>query len=91
MSIRRVHVLVRGRVQGVFFRDYTRAQAEKRQLGGWVRNLPDMSVEAVFEGAPRNVEAMLDWLKEGSPLAAVDSLTVTEQAPAGETGFVIRY
>lgn len=91
MSGRRVHVLVRGRVQGVYFRDYTRRQAQALGVSGWVRNLPDRSVEAVIEGEADRVEAMLAWLHTGSPMSTVTAVEAVEEEARGEQGFVIRY
>ncbi|MHB8790901.1 MAG: acylphosphatase [Desulfobulbaceae bacterium] len=91
MSGRRVRVIVRGRVQGVCFRDYTRRQAQALGVSGWVRNLPDRSVEAVIEGEAGSVEAMLAWLHNGSPMATVTAVEIEEEAARGEQGFVIRH
>lgn len=82
-------VRVRGRVQGVGFRWATAGQAEQRDLAGTVRNLLDGSVEAVLEGPPEAVSAMVDWLREGPTTARVDGVTVQEESPRGETGFRI--
>lgn len=90
MSRRRVHVIIRGRVQGVFFRDYTRRQAEALGLAGWVRNLADRTVETVLEGEAGSVEAMLAWLHTGSPQSVVTAVESTEEEARGEQGFVIR-
>lgn len=90
MSLRRVHVIVRGRVQGVYFREFTRRQAESLGLCGWVRNLPDRTVEAVLEGEDGSVEAMLTWLHHGSPMSAVSAVEAVEEVPRGEQGFAIR-
>jgi acylphosphatase len=68
----RLHVWIKGRVQGVFFRASTRDQARLRGLTGWVRNLPDRRVEAVFEGRKTALEAMLAWCRQGPPYAYVD-------------------
>ena len=86
MTIRR-RVLVRGRVQGVFFRDTCRREARSRGVNGWVRNLPDQSVEAVFEGPAPSVEAMVGWARRGPELAEVTTVEVTEEPPQGETRF----
>jgi acylphosphatase len=86
MTIRR-RVLVRGRVQGVFFRDTCRREARSRGVNGWVRNLPDQSVEAVFEGPALSVEAMIGWARRGPELAEVTTVEVTEEPPQGETRF----
>jgi len=91
MSSKRIHAIVHGRVQGVFFRDYTMKQAEMLGLDGWVRNLPDRTVEAVIEGEAERVDAMSDWLHSGSPMATVTSVDITDEEPCGETGFTIRY
>src|SRR6202022_3038739 len=65
----RAHVFVSGKVQGVFYRDSTREEAQKRGVRGWVRNLRDGRVEAVFEGAPEAVDAMVAWCRVGSSLS----------------------
>lgn len=91
MSVRRVHVIVRGRVQGVYFRDYTRREAQALGINGWVRNQPDRSVEAVIEGEAGSVESMLAWLHRGSPRSTVTAVETVEEEARGEKGFVIRY
>ena len=70
------HVYVSGIVQGVFFRSNTRRQALIRGLNGWVRNLPDGRVEAVFEGEEEAVKNMVEWCRGGPPYAAVDDMEV---------------
>jgi acylphosphatase len=88
----RVHVVIEGRVQGVFFRAATRDEARARGLGGWVRNLPDGRVEAVFEGDKRVVETMLAWCHKGPPYAYVSRVEVEWQAYVGDlTDFRIVY
>ncbi len=72
----RLHVLIEGRVQGVFFRAATRDEARAWGLAGWVRNLPDGRVEALFEGERRALEKMLAWCRQGPPYAYVDHLEV---------------
>jgi len=89
MALRRVHVLVEGRVQGVWFRDATRREAERLGVAGWIRNLADGRVEAVYEGKPRAVEALLVWTWQGPERAHVTGVTVTNEQPQGDTGFVI--
>ena len=84
------HVYVSGTVQGVYYRANTRDQARERGVDGWVRNLADGRVEAVFEGAPDAVEAMVEWCHTGSPRAGVDDVDVEYADPQGETGFEIR-
>ncbi len=89
---RRAHVFVSGRVQGVFFRDETRRQASKLELTGWVRNLEDRRVEAVFEGGEDAVGKMLDWCGKGPGLSHVSGVEVVEEPPTGSfDGFRIRY
>lgn len=62
----------------------------ERGVSGWVRNLPDRSVEAVFEGPPDSVSAVVDWCRSGPPHAVVASVEVTEESPEGLIGFSIR-
>jgi len=92
MAPKRVHVYISGRVQGVFFRAYTKKEADRLGLKGWVRNLPDGRVEAVFEGDEEAVEAMIRWCHVGSPHAKVTGVEVQEEPYSGEfTEFRIRY
>jgi acylphosphatase len=86
----RRHVMVYGRVQGVFFRDTTRRMAESRGVAGWVRNTPEGLVEAVFEGEPGAVDEMIRFAYEGPRGAAVDRVEVADEQPEGLTGFQIR-
>jgi len=81
---RRVHVWISGRVQGVFFRAFTRDAAVREGVAGWVRNLSDGRVEAVFEGDADRVERMVLWCHEGSPLSHVDHVDVRNEVPSGE-------
>jgi acylphosphatase len=87
----RVHVWIAGRVQGVAFRAYTIDEAKLRGVAGWVRNLPDGRVEAVFEGDKAAVEAMIAWCRKGPPAARVSSVEVEWEEPEGESGFGVRY
>ncbi len=88
----RVHVLISGLVQGVFYRASTKEEAKKLGLTGWVRNLPDGRVEAVFEGEREKVERMIAWCKKGPPLARVERVEVHEESYQGEfSDFFIRY
>ncbi len=80
----RVHVLISGRVQGVFFRDETRQRARKHNVTGWVRNLPDGRVEAVFEGEKGNVERLVEFCKRGPSGARVAQTEVNWEAYTGE-------
>lgn len=77
----RAHVLVSGRVQGVYFRANTKARADRLGVRGWVRNLPDGRVEAVFEGPRPQVEECLEWCRRGPQGARVDHLEVRWEAP----------
>ena len=85
----RRRVIVHGRVQGVFFRDTTRRMARSRGLGGWVRNTPDGTVEAVFEGEGEAVEAMVQWSRDGPRGAVVERVEVTDEEPEGLEEFRI--
>ena len=78
---------ITGRVQGVGFRYSTIERARSRNLAGWVRNNADGSVEAVFEGAPEAVEALVAWCRRGPTGARVDDVRVEVGAPSGEAGF----
>jgi acylphosphatase len=82
-------VLVTGRVQGVFFRAQTRERAASLALGGWVRNNPDGSVEAVFEGDHDRVESIVEWCRKGPAHAQVEHVDVTWEEPRGEAGFTV--
>jgi acylphosphatase len=86
----RRRVLIRGKVQGVFFRDTTRRQAESRGVAGWVDNRSDGSVEALFEGDEDDVEAMIAFCRQGPRGAEVDGIEVSEEQPEGLTGFAVR-
>jgi acylphosphatase len=86
----RKHVVVHGRVQGVFFRDTTRRMAESRGVAGWVRNTPEGSVEAVFEGEPDAVGELVRFAHEGPRGAAVERVEVADEEPEDLTGFQIR-
>jgi acylphosphatase len=83
-------VTVSGRVQGVSFRVATRDRACSRGVAGWVRNWPDGSVEAVFEGPEEAVRSLLDWCGRGPTGAAVESVDVGWEPPRGEGAFTIR-
>ena len=86
----RANVHVSGTVQGVYYRANTRDAARDRGIDGWVRNLPDGRVEAVFEGPEDAVEEMIEWCHTGSPAADVDGVEVEYGDPEGEDGFEIR-
>lgn len=86
----RARVVVTGRVQGVFYRDSCRRQADRLAVAGWVRNRPDGTVEAVFEGPPDAVTAMVDWCRRGPRTARVDGVRVYAEQPAGLSGFAVK-
>ncbi len=86
----RRRVVVRGRVQGVFFRDTVRRRAESRGVAGWARNREDGAVEAVFEGEGRAVDALVRFCREGPARADVSDVDVSEEDPEGLSGFAIR-
>ena len=87
----RAHVFVSGKVQGVYYRANTRDRASEAGVDGWVRNLADGRVEAVFEGPKDDVESMVEWCHEGSPAARVEDVEAEYEEPTGEDGFEIRY
>lgn len=79
--MRRVHVLIKGKVQGVGFRASARRRAKNLELAGWAKNREDGDVEAVFEGEDENVDEMLDWCRKGPSLAKVVNVKVKEEEP----------
>lgn len=85
----RYRVFVSGRVQGVFFRDTCRQTAVEHGVSGWVRNLPDGRVEAVFEGKPEAVQQLVDWARHGPRRAAVTGIWVRAEQPEGLDTFEI--
>jgi acylphosphatase len=89
LTIRR-RVAVHGRVQGVFFRDTCRREARRLGVTGFVRNLADGTVEAVFEGDPDAVSAMLDWVHDGPDRAQVSRVEVVVEDPEGLADFAVR-
>lgn len=86
----RAHVLIAGKVQGVGYRYYTEQAANTARLNGWVRNLPDGRVEAVFEGDRSAVEAMIRWCHQGAPAATVTEVVVEYESPENLTEFRTR-
>jgi acylphosphatase len=77
-------------VQGVFFRDTCRRMAERHGVSGWVRNLPDGRVEAVFEGPDGQVGRLVEWSRRGPGSAVVQDVRVQAEPPEGMSGFQIR-
>ena len=87
----RVRAVVHGRVQGVFYRDSCRAQAQRLGVRGWVRNRPDGTVEVVAEGPRGQVDQLLAWCRAGPARATVTGMTLTDEVPAAERSFRIEY
>ena len=91
MAKTRAHVLIEGIVQGVSFRYYTMQEAKAMGVRGWVRNLWDGRVEAVFEGEESTIQSIVDWCSHGPPSARVDDLKVEWGTPTGEfESFIVR-
>jgi acylphosphatase len=86
-----VRVRVRGRVQGVGFRQSAAARARSLGVGGWVLNAPDGSVEAAFEGPRDRVESMVDWCTRGPSGAHVAAIDTSEETPCGDSDFRIAF
>jgi acylphosphatase len=83
-DLQRAHVRVSGQVQGVFFRDSTRQKAEELGLAGWVRNMPDGQVEALFEGPTEKVREMVTWCEEGPQRASVENVDTNFENAGGD-------
>jgi acylphosphatase len=86
----RRRVIASGDVQGVYYRDTCRRVATEHGVAGWVRNLPDGSVEAAFEGPPEAVARMVEWAGHGPPTAFVDAIDTYDEEPENLTDFRIR-
>ena len=86
----RSHLVVHGHVQGVFFRDSCRRKADARGVAGWISNRPDGAVEAVFEGDPDDVAALVEFCRSGPRGADVSSVEESSEAPEGLSGFRVR-
>jgi len=90
--MKRTRLLISGRVQGVCYRAETWRHARRLQLTGWVRNLRDGRVEAVFEGHGEDVETMVSWCKKGPSLATVTDIEIVDEPLSGHTTeFIIRH
>jgi acylphosphatase len=90
--MKRTHVVIEGKVQGVYFRASLQQMARSLGFTGWVGNLPDGNVEALFEGAEENLPAMLDWCRLGPPRAFVQNVETTEEPYSGDfPDFTVRY
>ena len=87
----RAHLWIEGRVQGVFFRASTRQKAQTLGIDGWVRNLPDGRVEAVFEGDEGDVGKAVSWCHRGPRSARVEDVDISWEEPQGESGFRVTY
>ena len=87
----RAHLVVTGRVQGVFFRAETAGTARRLGLSGWVMNRADGAVEAVFEGKRESVDRAVEWARVGPGAARVQDVDVTWEEPAGVKGFSVRH
>jgi len=86
----RRRVIVHGRVQGVWYRDSCRREAESSGVAGWVRNRPDGTVEAAFEGTRAAVDALVAWCRTGPIRARVVRVEEIEERPTGDAGFGVR-
>ena len=91
MNITGAHLLISGRVQGVFYRAFTEETAQKFGLKGWTRNLPDGRVEVVLEGPGASIEQAITRLRQGPPASRVDDIAIQWQESAGLPAFTIRY
>ena len=80
----RVHVFIRGKVQGVYFRQNTKHVATRHRVTGWVRNLPDGRVEAIFEGDKVDVNEVIEWCHVGPPKAKVEDVDIRFEKYTGE-------
>ncbi len=89
VGVVRYRVVISGRVQGVFFRDTCRRMAQRHGVSGWVRNLSDGSVEAVFEGPASEVDRLVEWSRQGPRSAVVRDVRVQAEPPEGISGFRI--
>ncbi len=86
------HVVITGKVQGVFFRAYTKDAAEKYMITGWVRNKRDGTVEAVIKGEKENIQQMMQWFHTGSPASSVKKIIMEDQKSLSDfTDFDIMY
>lgn len=91
MNKKRVVIKIYGLVQGVSFRYYTREEAQKLNLSGWVKNEPDGSVTIVAEGEEKNLKKLINWAKSGPSFAQTEDIKIQWQEPQGEEGFEMRF
>ncbi len=83
-------MVVRGYVQGIFFRDSCQREAARAGVNGWVRNCNDGAVEAVFEGPSGGVDQLVAWCRHGPPRARIDQVEVDDESPEGLVGFRVK-
>lgn len=88
---RRLKLVASGRVQGVFYRQSMKVQARKLGVSGWVRNMPDGSVEALVEGGEQGVQSLVEWARRGPAGSRVDELRVSESVERAPPAFEVRY
>ena len=79
MNLTTKHIIVSGRVQGVFFRKNTKQKATELKINGWVKNIPDNKVEIFAQGNEKNLNTFIDWCKQGPPKAIVENIQVTQK------------
>jgi acylphosphatase len=92
MNLKRWHILITGKVQGVFFRVHMQQIARSLGFTGWVSNRADGCVEAILEGSETNLAALLDWCREGPPRSVVSTVEVRDEQYSGDyTDFSVRY
>ena len=84
MTLGRAHIVIEGRVQGVYYRASLKEAADRFGLKGWVRNLPGGEVEAAVEGDLGAIDALVEWCRKGPPHAAVDNVTVEPGVPLSD-------
>jgi acylphosphatase len=89
MALGRRHIVVRGHVQGVWFRESARRRAAELGVAGWVRNRSDGAVEAEVEGDTEDLDVLVAWFRAGPTGARVETLDVEERQPTGEAGFTV--
>lgn len=91
--LKRYRIRIYGRVQGVYYRATATEKARQLGITGWIRNLPDGSVEAEAQGTPQALKVFVEWCRKGPPLACVTQVEIEELPPATEeeTNFVVRY
>jgi acylphosphatase len=91
-TVRRVRLEIVGVVQGVFYRESARREAERLRVAGWIRNEPDASVTCEAQGSPESLQRFIDWCRRGPPFAEVEDVRLTELPPESASGgFAIRH